>query len=135
MSHRSVGSAHAPDGKVALLHARDTYTRRMEGVSIYRQLGEQAAGRRVKRKLDGRARQVEFRSNLGNILDSVSAAGSPAPYVCKAGGCATCRAKVVAGKADMLARHGLTDAEVEAGYVPTCQAVPAGDGLELDYDE
>jgi ring-1,2-phenylacetyl-CoA epoxidase subunit PaaB len=35
MSHRHVGSVHAPDAEMALRHARDTYTRRMEGVSIW----------------------------------------------------------------------------------------------------
>lgn len=35
LSHRHVGSVHAADGKMALEHARDTYTRRMEGVSLW----------------------------------------------------------------------------------------------------
>jgi ring-1,2-phenylacetyl-CoA epoxidase subunit PaaB len=35
LSHRHVGSVHAPDGEMALRHARDTYTRRMEGVSLW----------------------------------------------------------------------------------------------------
>lgn len=35
LSHRHVGSVHAPDAEMALRHARDTYTRRMEGVSIW----------------------------------------------------------------------------------------------------
>jgi len=35
MSHRHVGSVHAPDARIALRHARDTYTRRMEGVSLW----------------------------------------------------------------------------------------------------
>ncbi len=35
LSHRHVGSVHAPDAELALKHARDTYTRRMEGVSIW----------------------------------------------------------------------------------------------------
>ena len=35
MSHRHVGSVHAPDAEIALRHARDTYTRRMEGVSLW----------------------------------------------------------------------------------------------------
>jgi ring-1,2-phenylacetyl-CoA epoxidase subunit PaaB len=35
LSHRHVGSVHAPDGAIALRHARDTYTRRMEGVSLW----------------------------------------------------------------------------------------------------
>jgi ring-1,2-phenylacetyl-CoA epoxidase subunit PaaB len=35
LSHRHVGSVHAPDAEIALRHARDTYTRRMEGVSLW----------------------------------------------------------------------------------------------------
>jgi ring-1,2-phenylacetyl-CoA epoxidase subunit PaaB len=35
LSHKHVGSVHAPDAELALRHARDTYTRRMEGVSIW----------------------------------------------------------------------------------------------------
>jgi ring-1,2-phenylacetyl-CoA epoxidase subunit PaaB len=35
LSHRHVGSVHAPDSTIAIRHARDTYTRRMEGVSLW----------------------------------------------------------------------------------------------------
>jgi ring-1,2-phenylacetyl-CoA epoxidase subunit PaaB len=35
LEHRHVGSVHAPDGDLAVRHARDTYTRRMEGVSLW----------------------------------------------------------------------------------------------------
>ena len=35
MSHRHVGSLHAPDAEMAINHARDVYTRRNEGVSIW----------------------------------------------------------------------------------------------------
>lgn len=35
LSHKHVGSVHASDGEMALRHARDTYTRRLEGVSIW----------------------------------------------------------------------------------------------------
>jgi ring-1,2-phenylacetyl-CoA epoxidase subunit PaaB len=35
LSHRHVGSVHAPDAEMALRHARDSYTRRMEGVSLW----------------------------------------------------------------------------------------------------
>ncbi len=35
MSHRHVGSLHAPDAEMALKNARDVYTRRNEGVSIW----------------------------------------------------------------------------------------------------
>ena len=35
LEHKHVGSLHAADAKMALEHARDVYTRRMEGVSLW----------------------------------------------------------------------------------------------------
>ena len=96
------------------------------------QLQTQAEGVSVAVTLDGRTRRVPF--TAGNILDSARAAGLPAPFACKAGVCATCRAKVTKGKVEMAARYGLTDEEVAAGYVLTCQSVPLGDGVAVDYD-
>jgi len=96
------------------------------------QLQEKAAGLTLSVTLDGRTRKVEFTE--ANILDSAREAGLPAPFACKAGVCATCRAKVTKGKVEMAARYGLTDEEVAAGYVLTCQSVPVGEGVAVDYD-
>ena len=95
-------------------------------------LQTKAAGVAVAVTLDGRTRRVPFTS--GNILDSARASGLPAPFACKAGVCATCRAKVTSGKVEMAARYGLTDEEVADGYILTCQSVPLGDGVAVDYD-
>jgi len=97
-------------------------------------LTRDAAGLTMLVTLDGRKRRVAFDAAAGNILDSARASGLPAPFACKAGVCATCRARVVSGEVEMAARYGLTDEEVAAGYVLTCQSVPKGDGVELDYD-
>lgn len=35
LAHKHVGSLHATDSKMAIENARDVYTRRMEGVSIW----------------------------------------------------------------------------------------------------
>lgn len=35
LDHKHVGSVHAVDARMALEHARDVYTRRLEGVSIW----------------------------------------------------------------------------------------------------
>ena len=35
LSHRHVGSVHASDARMAIEGARDVYTRRMEGVSLW----------------------------------------------------------------------------------------------------
>ena len=96
------------------------------------ELQTKAEGLTVAVTLDGRTRRVPF--TAGNILDSARASGLPAPFACKAGVCATCRAKVTSGKVEMAARYGLTDEEVADGYVLTCQSVPLGDGVAVDYD-
>jgi ring-1,2-phenylacetyl-CoA epoxidase subunit PaaE len=96
------------------------------------ELQTKAAGVTVSVTLDGRTRKVPF--SEGNILDSARAAGLPAPFACKAGVCATCRAKVTRGKVEMAARYGLTDEEVADGYVLTCQSVPIGGDVAVDYD-
>jgi ring-1,2-phenylacetyl-CoA epoxidase subunit PaaE len=97
-------------------------------------LQEQARGVTMMVTLDGRSRRVPFDANAGNILDSARLAGLPAPYACKAGVCATCRARVVSGEVEMAARYGLTEDEIAAGYVLTCQSVPKGEGVAVDYD-
>ena len=96
------------------------------------ELQEKAAGVSLSVTLDGRTRKVAF--TQANILDSARESGLPAPFACKAGVCATCRAKVTSGKVEMAARYGLTDEEIAAGYVLTCQSVPVGDGVAVDYD-
>ena len=97
-------------------------------------LQSKAQGLAMTVTLDGRKRRIAFDADAGNILDSARLAGLPAPYACKAGVCATCRARVVSGDVEMAARYGLSDEEVAAGYVLTCQSVPRSDGVELDYD-
>lgn len=98
------------------------------------ELQDKARGVEMWVTLDGRKRKVAFDADAGNILDSARASGLPAPYACKAGVCATCRARVLSGEVEMAARYGLSDEEVAAGYVLTCQSVPKGEGVELDYD-
>jgi ring-1,2-phenylacetyl-CoA epoxidase subunit PaaE len=96
------------------------------------QLQQAAAGLQMSVTIDGRTRRVAFDGS--NILDAARASGLPAPFACKAGVCATCRARVTAGEVSMAARYGLTDEEIAAGYVLTCQSVPKGEGVAVDYD-
>ncbi|MBG6120426.1 MULTISPECIES: 2Fe-2S iron-sulfur cluster-binding protein [unclassified Sphingobium] len=94
----------------------------------------EAEGLTLQVAIDGRRRVVPFDVAAGNILDSARAAGLSAPYACKAGVCATCRAKLVSGEVKMLANYGLSKEEVAAGYILTCQSVPVGEGVVVDYD-
>ncbi|HEX4859857.1 MAG TPA: ferredoxin--NADP reductase [Rhizomicrobium sp.] len=98
-------------------------------------INAKAAGVELQIVLDGRRSRVRFDPAKGNILDSVQAAGLPAPYACRGGVCSTCRAKLLKGKATMLKNYGLTDEEVAQGYILTCQAMPDSGDIVLSYDE
>lgn len=99
-----------------------------------RAVAQQAEGLRMEITIDGRRRMVTFQADTGSVLESARVAGLPAPFACKAGVCATCRARLVSGEVRMKANYGLSADEVAQGYVLTCQAVPLGEGVVLDYD-
>ena len=99
-----------------------------------RALEEKAAGLKMSVTLNGRRANVAFDPEKHSILDNVRAAGLPAPFACKGGVCATCRAKVTAGEVKMKVNYGLSDEELADGYVLTCQATPVTEGVALTYD-
>ena len=102
--------------------------------ALTREIEQQAAGFQVQLVLDGRKRTLTFDPGQGSILDHARAAGMPAPFACKAGVCATCRAKLVAGEVTMKANYGLSAEELAQGYILTCQAIPLTASVTLDYD-
>jgi ring-1,2-phenylacetyl-CoA epoxidase subunit PaaE len=99
-----------------------------------RRIEAAAQGKRMSVILDGRRTRVAFDAARGSILESARAAGVAAPFACKGGVCATCRARLVAGKVEMKVNYALTAAELDAGYILTCQAAPASDDVVVDYD-
>jgi ring-1,2-phenylacetyl-CoA epoxidase subunit PaaE len=105
-----------------------------EQLAIAEELQQKAQGRALLVTLDGRRKRIRFEAERGNILESVQASGLPAPYACKSGVCTTCRAKILSGTVAMKQNYGLSESEVAAGYVLTCQAVPTSDEVALSYD-
>jgi len=69
-----------------------------------------------------------------SILDAAQQSRSDLPFACKGGVCGTCRAKVTGGAVDMRRNYALEPAEVEAGFVLTCQSYPVTDALTVDFD-
>jgi ferredoxin len=68
------------------------------------------------------------------ILETARRGGLHAPYSCEAGNCATCMAILREGTATMRANNALTDDEVEEGWVLTCQALPHGPTVTVEYE-
>lgn len=78
--------------------------------------------------------QLKLNTSGLTILDAAIDAGVDAPFSCKGAVCCTCRAKVIEGKVKMDANFALTDAEVEEGFVLTCQAHPLTEKVVIDFD-
>ena len=68
------------------------------------------------------------------VLDSAQASRSDLPFACKGGVCGTCRALVREGEVDMRRNYALEEAEVDAGFVLTCQSHPVSDAVTVDFD-
>ncbi|QKZ24557.1 1,2-phenylacetyl-CoA epoxidase subunit PaaE [Streptomyces chartreusis] len=83
--------------------------------------------------LDGRSTTSHLPRGA-TILDSAARVRPDLPFACKGGVCGTCRARVTGGEADMRRNYALEPAEVDAGYVLTCQTFPASDTLTVDFD-
>lgn len=83
--------------------------------------------------LDGRSTTSAL-SRERTILDGAQRTRPDLPFACKGGVCGTCRALVTDGKADMRRNFALEPAEVDAGYVLTCQSYPVSETLTVDFD-
>jgi ring-1,2-phenylacetyl-CoA epoxidase subunit PaaE len=89
---------------------------------------------RVTIRTAGRSMEFQLEKSGQTILDMALEEGADVPYACKGGVCATCKALVTKGKVEMDNNHCLSDDEVEAGMILTCQAHPVSDEVEVDYD-
>ncbi len=83
---------------------------------------------------DGLSRDVPYQRGE-SLLAAAARAGLDAPYSCKSGVCATCRAKLIEGQVRMERNFALQADELAAGFVLTCQAQPLSDRLVVSFDE
>ena len=84
--------------------------------------------------LEGTSQVFKMPIRGQSVLDAVLENNMDAPFACKAGICATCKARVLQGEVEMLVNHALEDYEVEQGYVLTCQCYPISDKIVIEYN-
>ena len=83
--------------------------------------------------LDGRTTPLSLPRDVP-ILDSAQRVRGDLPFACKGGVCGTCRARVTDGEVTMRRNYALEAGELAAGYVLTCQSLPAADRVTVDFD-
>ncbi|MCH7668991.1 MAG: 2Fe-2S iron-sulfur cluster binding domain-containing protein [Acidobacteria bacterium] len=97
-------------------------------------VADDADGVVVEFELAGRVSTVVVPPDGAPILDYVLSARTDAPFSCRNGACASCRAVVIEGEVVMDHNWALTQDEVDAGQILTCQSHPVLTSLKLSYD-
>ncbi|MCB0540811.1 MAG: 2Fe-2S iron-sulfur cluster binding domain-containing protein [Bacteroidetes bacterium] len=83
---------------------------------------------------DGKTTVIDV-DTKDKILDRALDEDIDPPFACMVGACTTCRAKVIEGSIKMDDSDALTDKEIAAGYVLTCQSHPKSAVVKVSYDE
>ncbi len=80
---------------------------------------------------DGETHAVEVAPDT-SILEAALDQGIDLPYSCQSGLCTACRGKCSSGKVKMDEEEGLSEAEIEEGYVLTCVGHPLTDDVTIE---
>jgi len=96
---------------------------------------DELTGSRLLIIRDGLSREIEFRKGDKSVLEAAANAGLDVPFSCKAGVCATCRAKLLEGNVRMTRNFALERSEIESGFILTCQAHPLTPRIVVSFDE
>jgi ferredoxin-NADP reductase len=84
-------------------------------------------------RLDRRKHVLRYQAG-DTVLEAARRAGLRPPFSCESGSCATCMAHLDAGTIKMRVNNALSAADVAAGWVLTCQAIPTSPEVVIDYD-
>lgn len=84
--------------------------------------------------MDGMSTDFDLASDGSSILDAALDHDVDVPFACKGAVCCTCRAKLKEGSVIMEMNYALSEDEVNAGYILTCQSHPVTERVVVDYD-
>jgi len=83
--------------------------------------------------LGGRSTVIDYHPR-DTVLETARRGGLRPPFSCEAGNCATCMAFLKSGSVTMRANNALTDEEVADGWILTCQSLPSGQDVVVEYE-
>ena len=84
-------------------------------------------------RLGRQAQTLAYRAG-DTVLETARRGGLNPPFQCEQGNCATCMAHLDEGSVRMRANNALTPEEVEEGWILTCQALPKGSNVTVEYE-
>jgi ferredoxin-NADP reductase len=83
--------------------------------------------------LNGKTVEVAYQPG-DSLLETARRGGLRPPFSCESGNCATCMAFLKEGSATMRVNNALTPEEVDEGWILTCQGVPRGAAVTVEYE-
>ncbi|MFK7921769.1 MAG: 2Fe-2S iron-sulfur cluster-binding protein [Bacteroidia bacterium] len=89
--------------------------------------------RTITMKFEGQTHHLSVQPDE-YILDAAIKINLEPPYSCQAGTCSSCKAMLVSGTVAMDESLGLSDEELEQGYVLTCQCHPLDDDVVVEFE-
>ena len=66
------------------------------------------------------------------ILEAALEQDIDMPFSCQSGVCSACRGKLLEGEVDMEEDDGLSEEELEEGYILNCVSKPLGPGVKVE---
>lgn len=94
---------------------------------------EEISARKVTVQYEGTEYVVEVQPGQ-TMLDAALDQDIDLPYSCQAGLCTACRGKCLSGKVHLDEREGLSDREIQQGYVLMCVGHPLTDDVVIEID-
>ena len=56
------------------------------------------------------------------------------PYSCQSGVCTACQGRLLNGSVEMDVSDGLSEEEIDDGYILCCQSHPSSDTVEIEIE-
>ncbi|MEZ4772999.1 MAG: ferredoxin--NADP reductase [Bacteroidia bacterium] len=125
--HREHYLAPAPDEQDETEVEEPTETSLSDGEETY-----VLTTQKVRVIMDGETHEITVEPDQVILRAAVKADLDP-PYACQSGICTTCRAMLYSGVVSMDETEGLSEEEINEGFILTCQAHPLTADVEIEY--
>ena len=88
---------------------------------------------KIKILLDGDSHTFEMNTDE-TILDDAIDNEIDMPYSCQSGVCTACQGRLLNGSVEMDVSDGLSEEEIDDGYILCCQSHPSSDTVEIEIE-
>jgi hypothetical protein len=104
-----------------------------QAAPFYTSKQEQEASNKKTVKIHHRGSGITaIGNNQQLLLEQAEQAGIEIPHFCRGGQCGSCKLKLIEGEVMTLNNQGLTDFEIQQGYILPCSCIPLSD-ITIDY--